>query len=117
MRPFSYGLPPNSMFGPKSPAERAVPRDSVISWANYESVGGYCQHVYFGQNAQQMEPLGWVPGWWSSPRRCALARQGVEGKRLRLSEVPDALTHQRRLCVSASGTSASILLSSRSRCK
>jgi hypothetical protein len=65
---------PNSMFGPKSPAERAAPRDSVISWANYEPVGGYCQHVYFGQNAQQMEPLGWVAGWWSSPRRCALAR-------------------------------------------
>src|ERR1035437_6327084 len=75
---------PNSMFGPKSPAERAGPRDSVLSWANYEPVGGYCQNVYFGQNAQQMEPLGWVAGWWSSPRRCALARQGVEGKRLRL---------------------------------
>ena len=36
------------MFGPKSPAERAGPRDSVISWANYEPAGGYCQNVYFG---------------------------------------------------------------------
>jgi hypothetical protein len=39
---------PNSMFGPKSPAERAAPRDSVISWANYEAVGGFCQYVNFG---------------------------------------------------------------------
>jgi hypothetical protein len=71
---------PNSMFGPKSPAERAAPRDSVISWANCETTGGYCQPVHFGQNAQQMERLGWVPGWWSSPRRCALARQEVAGQ-------------------------------------
>ncbi len=38
---------PNSMFGPKSPAERAAPRESLISWANYETVGGYCQPVSF----------------------------------------------------------------------
>ena len=35
----------NSMFGPKSPAERAAPRDSLISWGNYERAGGCCQHV------------------------------------------------------------------------
>ena len=69
----------NSMFGPKSPAERAVPRDSMISWANDEPAGGYCQHVNFGQNAPQTKPLGWGHGWGSSPRRCALERQWVEG--------------------------------------
>jgi hypothetical protein len=69
---------PNSMFGPKSPAERAAPEGPVISWKNYEAVGGYCQHVHFGQNAQQMEPLGWVawlvvgppPLRFGAPRGC-----------------------------------------------
>src|ERR1035437_3781188 len=70
---------PNSMFGPKSPAERAAPRDSMNSWSNYEIVGGDCQYVNFGQNAPQTKPLGWGHGWGSSPRRCALERQWVEG--------------------------------------
>src|SRR5208282_1725367 len=73
-------LRPNSMFGPKSPAEQAAPRDSVISWANYETVGGYCQHVNFGHKTLQTKSFGWVHGGWSSPRRCALGRQGVEGQ-------------------------------------
>jgi hypothetical protein len=74
-----WGDTPNSMFGPKSPAERAASRDSMISWSNYEIVGGDCQYVNFGQNAPQTKPLGWGHGWGSSPRRCALERQWVEG--------------------------------------
>ncbi len=70
----------NSMFGPKSPAEQAARRDSVISWANHETVGGYCQYVNFGQKAPQTKPLEEVHGWWSSPRRCGLGRQGIEGQ-------------------------------------
>ena len=51
----------NSMFGPKSPAERAAPRDSVISWANHETVGGDCQYVNFGQKVQPV-PIHEGPG-------------------------------------------------------
>jgi hypothetical protein len=52
LRQLCATLPPNSMFGPKSPAERAAPRDSLISWVNYETVGGYCQHVKFSPNGR-----------------------------------------------------------------
>ena len=30
-----YELLPNSMFGPKCPAERATPRDTAISWGHF----------------------------------------------------------------------------------
>jgi len=69
----------NSLFGPKCPDERATPRDTLISWADYETAGGYCQSVNFGQNAPQTKRLGWGHGWGLSRRRCALARQGVKG--------------------------------------
>ena len=52
MRPLA-----NSMFGPKSPAERSAHRDSVISGTLYAIVGGDCQPISFGQNTPQTQPL------------------------------------------------------------
>src|ERR1017187_351959 len=57
-------------------------------------------------------PLSHPPKAWNGPSSHPLPRNKIDSSIPSLTEVPDALTHQRRLCVSASGTSASILLSS-----